>query len=130
MQIEIKKVTLAHFIDAAEALEAVALTASGETGFDLASATVMADLVIDGQEINNVQVHIGGNHIYGGCSPREAMLVVWLDDMEGAAPHEALEAMLGKVDEDDGETYVEEALAADPRIIEIMERIRQEWRKV
>ncbi len=118
MQIEIKKVTLADFTNA------------GGADGDLASATVMADLLINGQEINNLQVHVGGNHIYGGCSPREAALVVWLDDADGQAPHAALNALLAEVDPGDGKTNVEEALAADPRVIEIKERVMKEWRKV
>lgn len=118
MQIEIKKVTLTHFTTAAEA------------DGDLACATVMTDLVINGQEVNDVPVHIGGNHIYRGCSPSEAKLVVWLDDLDGQAPHAALKALLAEVDPDDGNTEVEEALVADPRVIEIKERVMKEWRKV
>lgn len=118
MQIEIKKVTLTHFMNAAEA----------DGG--RASAAAMADLIIAGQEIKDVPVHVGGSHIYGGCSPREAALVVWLDDADGQAPHAALNALLVEVDPDDGKNNVEEALAADPRVIEIKERVMKEWRKV
>lgn len=122
MKIEIKKVTLADFIDAADARE------YSDGRDDLASATVSVDLAIDGQDINDVPVYIGGNHAYGGCSPSEAKLVVWLDDLDGEAPHLGLKAALDEIDEDKGD--VEDALAADPRIIEIKERVWQKWEKV
>jgi len=122
MKIEIKKVTLADFIDAAESRE------YSDGRDDLASATVSVDLAIDGQDINDVPVYIGGNHVYGGCSPSEAKLVVWLDDLDGEALHLGLKAALDEIDEDKGD--VEDALAADPRIIEIKERVWQKWEKV
>ncbi|MCK6384203.1 MAG: hypothetical protein L6Q52_07625 [Rhodocyclaceae bacterium] len=123
MKIEIKKVTLVDFTNA---VEGDGVLSSDE----LASAAVMADLVVEGQEINDVPVHIGGNHIYGGCSQSEAKLVVWLDDADGGDPHKALEARLDEVDPVDGKTNVEEALEADPRIAQIKERVWQKWEKV